>query len=59
MIRSKQNIWSMHVYPNYYKNFFLTFFSLTYVRMNAKNINFNHKKIKKVTFIIKTKKYLV
>ena len=27
--------------------------------MNGKRINFNHKNIKKVTFTIKTKKYLI
>ena len=41
----------MHVYPNYYKNFFL----LLYIRMNGKNMNFDHKNIKKVTSTIKTK----
>ena len=45
----------MHVYPNYYKKIFY-FFSLSYIRMNGKNINFNNKKIKKSTFTIKTKK---
>ena len=43
---------------NYYKNIF-TFFSLLYIRMNRKNINFNNEKIKKGTFTTKTKKYLV
>ena len=32
------------------------FFPSLYLRMNGKSINFNDKKIKKVTFIIKTKK---
>ena len=32
-----------------------SFFSLQYIRMSGKNINFDDKKIKKVTFI-KTKK---
>ena len=32
------------------------FFSLQYIRMSGKTINFNNKKIEKVTFI-KTKKY--
>ena len=48
----------MHVYPNYYKDFF-NFFSLLSIRMSTSSINFNDKKIKKVTFIIKTKKYLI
>ena len=45
----------MYTY-NYYKKFF-TF--LSYIRMNGKNINFNNKNIKKVTFTIGTKKYLI
>ena len=48
----------MHLYPNYYKNFF-NFLSLPYIRINGKNIKFDNKNIKKVTFTIKTKKYLV
>ena len=46
----------MHVYNNYYKNFFSSL--LHYIRMNPKNINFDDKKIKKVTFTKKAKKYL-
>ena len=37
----------------------LTFFSLLYRRMNGKSINFDNKNIKKATFTIKTKKYLI
>ena len=39
------------------KNFY--FFSLLYIRMNRKSINFENKNIKKATFTIKTKKYLI
>ena len=39
----------MHVYPNY-------FFSLLYIRMNGKSINFNNKNIKKSDFYNKNKK---
>ena len=35
------------------------FFSLLYVRMNGKSINFDNRSIKKATFTIKTKKYLI
>ena len=45
----------MHVYHNYYKNFF-TFFILLYIKMNGKTINFDNKKIKKVTFTKKQNK---
>ena len=38
---------------------FFYFFSLLYIRMNGKNINFDNKNIKKVTSTIKTKKYLI
>ena len=48
----------MHAYPNYYLKTFY-FFSLLYIKMNGKNINFNNKNIKNVTFTIKTKKYLI
>ena len=48
----------MHVYPNYYKKKFY-FFSLQIIRMSGNNINFDDKKIKKVTFTTKTKKYLI
>ena len=34
-------------------------FSLLYIRMNRKSINFENKNIKKATFTIKTKKYLI
>ena len=34
-------------------------FSLLYIRMNRNSINFDNKKIKKATFIRKTKKYLI
>ena len=34
-------------------------FFLLYIRMNGKNINFDNKNIKKVTSVIKTKKYLI
>ena len=40
----------MHVYPNY-------FFSLLYIRMNGKSINFDNKR--KATSTTKTKKYLI
>ena len=40
-------------------NFFFYFFSSLSVRIITSNINFNDKKIKKVTFTIKTKKYLI
>ena len=40
--------------PNIIISFY--FFSSLYIRMNEKSINFNDKKIKKATFIIKTKK---
>ena len=43
---------------NYYKKFF-TFFSLLYIRMNKKNINFDNKNMKKATFTTKAKKYLI
>ena len=48
----------MHVYRNYYKKIFY-FFSLPYIRMNGKSINFDNKNIKKATSTIKTKKYLI
>ena len=35
----------MYTYNYYLKNFY--FFSLLYIRMNGKNINFNNEKIKK------------
>ena len=42
----------------YYKKLLL--FSSLYIRMNGKSINFNDKKnLKKLTFITKTKKYLI
>ena len=44
----------MHVHHNCYKK--LLPFSLQSIRMNTKNINFDNKKIKKATFITKTKK---
>ena len=48
----------MHAYPNYYLKTFY-FFSLLYIKMNGKNINFNNKNIKKATSTIKTEKYLI
>ena len=45
----------MHVYPNYYKKIFYSF-SLSYIRMNGKNINFNNENIKKSNFYNKNKK---
>ena len=39
------------------KNFY--FFSLQSIRMSGNRINFSDKKIKKVTFATKTKKYLI
>ena len=39
------------------KNFY--FFSLLYIRMNGKNINFDDKKIKKATSTTKTKTCLI
>ena len=48
----------MHVYPNYYKKFFY-FFSSHNIRMSRSSINFNDKKVKIVTFTIKTRKYLI
>ena len=44
----------MYTY-NYHKKFF-TFFSLLYIRMNGKNINFDNKNIKKSDFYNKNKK---
>ena len=35
------------------------FFFFLYLRMNRNDINFDNKKIKKATFTIKTKKYLI
>ena len=46
----------MHVYPNYYKK--ITFF-IKSIRMSGNSINFDNKKIKKVTSTTKTKKYLI
>ena len=37
----------------------ISLFFLLYIRMNGKNINFDNKNIKKVTSVIKTKKYLI
>ena len=45
----------MHVYPNYY-NFVFYFFSLPYIRMNRKSINFDNKNIKKSNLYNKNKK---
>ena len=45
----------MYVYPNYYKNFFY-FFSLPYIRMNGKSINFDNKNIKQSNLYNKNKK---
>ena len=39
------------------KNFY--FFSLLYIRINGKNINFNDEKILKSDFYNKNKKYLI
>ena len=47
----------MRVYPNYYKK--ITFFSSQSIRMSGNSINFDNKKIKKVTSTTKTKKYLI
>ena len=48
----------MRVYPNYYKKMLL--FSLQSIRMSGNSINFDNRKIKKVTSAItKTKKYLI
>ena len=38
----------MHAYNNYYKQIF--YFSLEYIKMNKKKINFNDKKIKNTEF---------
>ena len=48
----------MHVYPNYYKNIFYFFSSLS-IRMSGNSIHFDDKNIKKVTSTTKTKKYLL
>ena len=40
----------MHVYPNYYNFFFLTFFSSLSIRMSGNSIKFNDIKIKKSDF---------
>ena len=45
----------MRVYHNYYKKN-VYFFSLLYIRMNGKNINFDNKNIKKSDFYNKNKK---
>ena len=45
----------MYVYPNYYKKFFY-FFSLPYIRMNRKSINFDNKNIKQSNLYNKNKK---
>ena len=45
----------MHVYPKLLCNFFY-FFSLPYIRMNEKSINFDNKNIKKSDFYNKNKK---
>ena len=44
----------MHVYPNYYKKRY--FFSLLYIGMSGKNVNFDNKDIKKRDFYSKNKK---
>ena len=48
----------MYVYHSYYKKHFY-FFSLSYIRMSGKSINFNNKKIKTKLNFTKIKKYLV
>ena len=52
-------IYNHCIYAQNYYTKILYFFSLLYIRMNGKSINFNDKNIKKATFIIKTKKYLI
>ena len=42
-----------------YTKVIIIFFFLLYRRMNEKNINFDNKNIKKATFKIKTKQYLI
>ena len=51
---------AMHVYPNYYKNIKI-YFSSQSIRMRGNKINFDDKKIKKVTdsTIANKKKYLI
>ena len=47
----------MHVYINCYKK--ISLFSSQSIRMSGNSISFDDKKIKKVTFTTKTKKYLI